>query len=324
MKIEQVNTKSTLYPALSSFIQKNGLLFNAPDWIRIYPEHQIHQCAILNNNNEVIGCFCYYSFKKAIYKLFITPPYAPDIELFYVNPSESVVGKNTFNKETSEAIAGYFDSQKHEYLNLNLPQDIIDTQPFTWRGYTSRTRYSYLIDLSPAPEVLKANLSSEKRKSLNKAEKDGVEVHETKDYELVYSLVAKSLERNEKLKNSAIIKNILFSFARNENSYAFVAKQNGRAIGATFCLINKRKSLYLFGGFDADHKHHGAGVACMWQSILKAKELGLGYFDFEGSMNASIERYFREFGGQLVPYFCVEKVKPTFKILMSLRGRRPV
>ena len=165
-----------------------------------------------------------------------------------------------------------------------------------------------------------ANLSSEKRKSLNKAEKDKLEISETKDYEKVYELVLKSLSRNDLLKNTGIIKNILFSFAKPENAYAFTASNNGIAIGTSFCLIYKDTALYLFGGFDSDNKHHGAGVSCMWQSILKAKALGLKYFDFEGSMNENIERYFREFGGELVSYSCVEKIKPALNAVMKLKG----
>ena len=79
--------------------------------------------------------------------------------------------------------------------------------------------------------------------------------------------------------------------------------------------------MYLFGGFDSENKHHGAGVSCMWQSILKAKDLNLQYFDFEGSMNETIERYFREFGGDMIQYACVEKINPILKTMLTLTKR---
>jgi lipid II:glycine glycyltransferase (peptidoglycan interpeptide bridge formation enzyme) len=166
------------------------------------------------------------------------------------------------------------------------------------------------------------NLSSEKRKSINKAQKDGLLVQQTQDYALVYSLVMKSLKRNDKDRNLTVLKNILFKFSTPANSFAFVAYNKGVAIGATYCVINQNRAIYLFGGFDAENKHHGAGVSCMWQSILKAKELNLQYFDFEGSMHVAIERYFREFGGELQPYFCVEKIKPVLGTLLKLKGHQ--
>jgi hypothetical protein len=324
LKIEIVNKQSAVYSKLQTFIAKHNLLFHQPEWISCYPQDSLHQCAILNNNDDVVGCFIYYLFKKATFKFVITPPFSPDMALFYINPAESVVGKNSFDKDLVTELASWFDKLYIPYINLNLPNEVVDTQPFIWKKYVSRNRYSYLIDLSKNKEELLNNLSSEKRKSLNKAVKDNLQVEESTDYKLVYSLIIKSLERNDKAKNIAILKHILCSFASTKNAFAFVALQEGKPIGATFCLIDRYKAIYLLGGFDSTNKHHGAGVSCMWQSILKAKDLGLAYFDFEGSMNVSIERYFREFGGRLTPYFCVEKIKPGLKLLLAIKKHNPV
>lgn len=324
MKIEKVDIHSKVRNQLQAFITKHELLFNSEEWLKNYPENAIFQCVILNNNNDVIGCFNYFQFKKTLFKFVISPPYSPNIDLFFINPAESVVGKNSFNKEMLEAIALYFESLNVPYININLPETIIDIQPFIWKGYSSKTRYSYLIDLSLTKEKLWENLSSEKRKSVSRAIKDELIIKETNDRELVYSLIKKSLERNDVAKNKTIIKNILFSFATNKNSFAFVAYHNEIPIGATFCLIVKAKAVYLFGGFDSENKHHGAGVSCMWQSILKAKELGLKHFDFEGSMDPKIERYFREFGGALVTYSGVHKIKPILKTILTLKKHNPI
>jgi hypothetical protein len=324
LKVEKVNRQSENYAALQKFIAKQELLFNSSAWLENYSGKGIVQCAILNNNNEIIGCFSYFQFKKSVFKFIISPPYAPDIDLFFINPAESVVGKNSFNKDVLEVVSQYFESLNVPYININLPSPIIDTQPFIWKGYTSRTRYSYLIDLSLSKEKLWDNLSSEKRKSVNKAVKDGLQIKASMDKELIYSLVMKSLERNDVAKNKTIVKNILFKFSNETNSFGFVAYDKDKPVGATFCLVNKTKAVYLFGGFDAENKHHGAGVSCMWESILKAKELGLKHFDFEGSMDPKIERYFREFGGELITYFSVQKIKPLLKTFLALKKHNPI
>lgn len=319
-----MDKRSGFYQSLQEFVSSHELLFNTSFWLNNYKPENIVQCAIFNKNNDIIGCFVYYTFKKAMFRFVICPPYTPHIDLYYLNPAESVVSRNTFNKEISNLLATWFDSLKADYKNLNLPSTILDTQPFTWKGYTSRNRFSYIIDLSKSTEELHANLSSEKRKSLNKASKDNLEIKETSDFETVYSLITKSLSRSDLLRNKEIIKNILFRFANPRTAYAFVALHNGVPLGVSFCIIYKQTALYIFGGFDSENKHHGAGVSCMWQSILKAKSLGLHYFDFEGSMNESIERYFREFGGELVNYACVEKITPAMQAVLKLKGKRLV
>ena len=289
MRIEAIHNQSPLYLKLQEFTGKHGLLFNSREWLSNYPVGQLVQCAILNNNDEVIGCFVYYRFKKSVFTFAISPPYTPNISLFYVNPSESVVGKHSFHKDILTEMADYFDRLGVSAVDINLPEDVVDTQPFIWKGYSSLNRYSYLLDLNQQEETLWNNLSSEKRKSINKALKDGLAITQTTDLSLVYPLVLQSLSRNGQDKNTAVIKKILFSFANPANSFAFIAHHNGTPIGASFCVINHTKAVYLFGGFDAGNKHHGAGVSCMWQSILKAKELNLACFDFEGSMQQGNE-----------------------------------
>lgn len=319
MSIVAVNKQSDLYPKLQAFITGRGLLFNSPLWLQNYAPQNIVQCAILNNNGDVIGCFLYYRFKKAMFSFAISAPFTPHIGLYYDNPSGSVVGKNSFHKDILTEVAAYFDGLGVHSVDLSLPDEIVDTQPFIWRGYASRTRYSYLIDLAKTQEELWASLSSEKRKSINKAAKDGLRIELTTDFEQVYPLIIQSLERNRQAKNTGIIKNILFSFATPANSFAFIAYHNNVPIGASFCVVARTKAIYLFGGLDAGNKHHGAGVSCMWHSILRAKALNISYFDFEGSMNPAIERYFREFGGRLVPYYNIRKTRPLLRLLMALK-----
>ena len=322
MKVEEIHSHSEQYIPLQKFVEKNKLLFNTESWLKNYNRDNIVQCAILNKNNEVIGCFMYYKFKKTTFNFIISAPFTPNIDLFFVNPAESVVGANTFNKEISEVLSSYFDKVKAHYINLNLPANIIDTQPFIWNNYQSKHRYSYIINLDDSKEKLWDNLSSEKRKSVNKATKDNLEIKEAQDFKEVYELIIKSLSRNNLAKNTQIIRNILFSFANKQNSFSYIAYHNGMALGATYCLVYKDTAMYLFGGFDSENKHHGAGVSCMWQSILKAKELGLKHFDFEGSMNENIERYFREFGGELIQYACIEKISPILKLALKIKGKQ--
>jgi hypothetical protein len=323
LKIREVTVGDPFEGTLHKFAERHHLLFNAVAWTKIYPAGQIHQCVILNNNDEVIGCFNYYTFRKAIFRFVITPPFAPSIGLFYVNPAESIVGRNSFDKELISAIADYFKSLEPHFVDINLPYGVTDTQPFTWKGFESRHRYSYICDLSLSEAELMANLSPEKRKSISKAAKDGIAVQETRDMEAVYGLVLQSLQRNKKDKNTHLIRKILHEFATPENSMAFVASRGGVPLSACFCVLGSDTAVYLFGGFDEKEMHHGAGVACMWQGMLKAKRLGKAWFDFEGSMYPGIERYFREFGGKLTPYPAITKRDWKLDLLMRLTKKKP-
>jgi len=77
---------------------------------------------------------------------------------------------------------------------------------------------------------------------------------------------------------------------------------------------------YRFNYTD-NNKHSGAGSATLWECIKKAKSLGLEKFDFEGSMNPKIEHYFRGFGGNLVPYFTVNKANIFIELALTFIKR---
>lgn len=308
---------------LRSFVEKHALFFHSSSWLDAYDD-RLTQCAILNNNQEVIGCFLYFQFRKAGFRFIITPPWTPDIALFYVNPAGSVVGRNSFVKDLMKAVSSFLSAQGASHVSLNLPGSVNDSQPFFWEGFVPRVRHTYLLDLRSTEDQLKAGLSSEKRKSLARAEKDALEVRVANDHTLLLDLVLRSLSRNNKNRNTDILAKILKRQVNGPNAIAFAAWQEQRPIAATFCLTEGRRSVYVFGGFDGDNRHHGAGVSCMWQSILEAKRRGLDIFDFEGSMDPKIERYFREFGGTLATYQCVEKTTPLMKLLFRLKGHKPL
>ena len=320
MKIIPLNTKEDLQISWKLFQEAHSGLFFSADWQQIYEGKDLRVCLILNNNADIIGAFQYLQFKKGLFKLAITPPFCPSIGLHYINPAESVVGRHSFTKDLLTAVAAYFSEQKLHFLDLALSSFITDTQPFTWNHMKAALRYSYWINLEQTEEELWAKLASEKRKSISKAIKDGLVIEQTEDFAMVANLIVDSLNRAGALNNEALIRKIIAP-AMRKHALVFTAKQNGDLMAATFCVRDGQKVIYLFGGTTAENRHHGAAVSCMWQTILLAKKQGADLFDFEGSMQPGIEKYFREFGGDLISYAAIEKRHPFLDILMRLRKK---
>ncbi len=284
-------------------------------------EKNIITIGIFNDNHELIGSFFLYKGTKWGMKYIITPPYTPNIGLIYKNPAQSRANGQAFDKEIINLIKDYFISLKPKLLMLSLPYTIKDTQPFFWNKFKVVPNYTYRLNLNKTPEELFENLTSEKRKSIKKAEKDGLNIERTEDYKMVKAMVEKTFDRKEKVVSKKYLDKILFEFANEGNSFAFVATQNGKASAAVFCIYNNKTVFYLFGGYDSQNKHHGAGVSCMWQSILHARKLGIEIFDFEGSMLIEVEKYFREFGGELIPYYTINKANLPIEMLLKLKLR---
>jgi hypothetical protein len=302
------------------FVEKNGSVFNQQAWLRIY-SNELLVLGIFNLNKELIGCFNLYLKKALGLNYVVVPPYAPSNAFVLVNPAQNTANKIAFEKEVHNLIANYLVSMKVFLIYSAFPTFVNDMQVYFWDKFKVIPNYTYQLSLNSSLDELFNNITSEKRKSIRKAQKDNLEIKLCSDYTIVLSLINKTFERREKHIDKELVSKILFEFANDSNSFAYVAYQNGNPIACAFCVYYKTTSYYLLGGYDNDNKNHGAGPACIWQSIIKAKELGITTFDFEGSMLPEIEKYFREFGGQLVPYYTINKASFLIEVALKVKKR---
>ena len=296
----------------------NSSVFNSKDWLKIYAD-KILIFGIFNYNDEFIGSFFLYQQTIKGISIISNPPFSPSCGLFFINPSENIVSKYSFDKKVLTEIAVFINNQNAIIKTFSLPTNFIDTQPFFWLNYKVIPNYTYHINLKDDLNVIYENFSIERKKNIRKALKDEIIVKKADDFNTVQQLVLKTFLRKEKKVNSYYLHKILFEFANSNNSYAFIAYQNNIPIATTFCVFDNDRAYYLLGGYDNQIKHNGAGPLCMFKSIEHAKELNLKVFDFEGSMLPEVERYFRDFGGKLIPYYTLNKANKFIEILLKFK-----
>ncbi|RME15597.1 MAG: GNAT family N-acetyltransferase [Bacteroidetes bacterium] len=291
----------------SAILSNKLSVFHDIDFLNIYLPY-IQIVGIYNESNEIIGVFYYFKKTKYFLKYIIPPPFHPYNGLIFYNSAQKEESRNSFIKEIQYLIHQYFTEKEHaHYIRFVLSPEHIDTQVFRWNNWKVKVNYTYQLSLRNSVDELFDNLSSEKRKSIRRAEKDGIVSKENEDYDTVKKLILKTFGRQKKSVNDLYLHKILKEWANSSNSFAYTAYLGAQPIATTFCVYDHSTAYYLLGGYDEQKAHHGAGVLCMWNSILKSKELGLNTFDFEGSMLPNVERYFRDFGGKLIPYFVCEK-----------------
>ena len=184
---------------------------------------------IYNANTELIGVFNVYLAEKFGIKYCIVPPFSPSNALTFINPAENSSNKITFEKEIHETISEFFSKLKSALIISAFPPSVTDTQVYFWKKYKVIPNYTYQLSLDKSEHELFENLTSEKRKSIRRAEKDNLEIVKAENFNDVKSLILKTFNRKNKKVNSVFLEKILFQFANTENSFAFVAYQNGKA-----------------------------------------------------------------------------------------------
>ena len=301
-----------------SSIADSVFLSNA--WLAIYDD-ALEAYGIFNGAEQLMGGFVLYRQKRKGITYYRNPPFMSTINLFFENMAQNKAKRLSENKKYMNAMADFLDSLSYGVLSVYLPEKHIDMQHFFWKNFKVVPNYTYQIDLEQDLELIEKNYSNERRKNIKKAAKDGVEVKLTKDLGVVKEMVSHTFNRKEKDYDQGLVRKILDSFADEDNSFAFVSYQNGKALAASFYVYDEQKVYYLLGGYDNKNKHQGAGAMAMDAAIKFSKEKGLKIFDFEGSMLPEVEKYFRGFGGDLIPYYSINKAKLPLEMALKFINR---
>lgn len=297
MEIKTIDIKSKAY---LDFVKSNGSVYNTVEWLSIYGTN----CKTMGvyENNLLQAVFNTYLFKKAIIKFCIPPPYAPDCALLVreIKNTENILEKIQLWLE-SKKNRGY--SQFRFPLSYKFNNAIENFRP---KEFKIKKHHTYVLDLSVTDDV--QNLyAAKRRQQIRRALKDELQVVKITDLQIVYDLVIQTFARQKKSIDLAFVKKILFDFANEKNSFAFAALKDGKPIIAYFCIHHNKEAFYLMGGYEEREKHIGAGPLAMNACIEHAKKIGITTYDFEGSMEPSIENYFKEFGGVKQTYLYLEK-----------------
>lgn len=296
-------------------------VFGSSQWLSVYGK-TLTLIGIYKDEHQLIGGFYFMNTKKYGFTFLKLPPYTPHCGLFFSSESKNRSSVNNFSKEILAEVCTYISSQKSALTVLAMPSSIIDLQPFIWEKYKVIPNYTYRINLLKPLEEIKSNFDSKNRNVINKAIKEDVVVVEnTLNKNELFLFFINALSSTEANIYEAELKNIFEKFAILENSFSMEARKNNELLGVVFCIYDKENCYYLLGGVNKNSGVHGVNNLLVQKSIEKAQQLGCKTFDFEGSMLKGVEKFFRSFGPELVPYYTVNKGSFWLELLLKFKKR---
>jgi hypothetical protein len=298
----------------------HGSVFNDPEWISVYGD-KLHLYGIFDNDEKLMGSF--YIFRSSLFGVpfYTTPPHTPSIGLFYSNPAKNSSNRLGVDKEVMATVSAFFKQNRFAVQRYSLPVGITDMQPFIWDKFKVVPYFTYWIDLKNSEDELQNRISPKLRNNIKKALSDGISVRQVTDYKVIEPILTETFCRQKIALDEPRIRRILYDFATPGNSFAFVAMQEDKPVSMAFCLFDREKAYYLFGGVSEGQKHEGAGALVLWKCIKHAKKAGLSCFDLEGSMIKGVEKFFRGFGGEQKSYFTVNRAPLVLELLLKFIKR---
>ncbi len=296
-------------------------VFGSAKWLSQYGS-TLKCVGIYKDELQLIGGFFYLKTKKYGFTFIKLPPYTPHCGFFYVAEGKNNSSINNFSKEIMNEVCNFFKNQNAALTILAFPFNVIDFQAFIWNKFKVTPNYTYRINLLNTEETIRLNFDSKNRTAINKAIKEGVSIHGNEvgnDHMLLFFSEILKLNGANYYKN--VLAKILNEFSDDTNSFCFNANLNGKNVGMVFCIFDKTTCYYLLGGTIKNSGVQGVNNLLVQHCIFKAKELGCNIFDFEGSMIKGVEKFFRGFGPQLIPYFTVNKAILPLEMLLKFKKR---
>jgi len=292
-------------------------LFLQYQWFDALYDDSEWDVSLVKKGDNVVGILPYVVANKKSFKI-ITPQFlSPYQGVRIIYPEgQKYSSKVGFEKEV---INGLIDQlPKVDSFKQNFLPGFTNWMPFNWKGYEQTTRYTYIInDLSDTNKVF-AGFKENIRREIRKAEKT-LTIEKTEDIDLMFQMKEKVYKSNNDIYPIPLSKlKAVYTFCKLNNcGELLIAKDVDNNIHSVLLYVwDNESAYYLHGVTDKTYKTSGSMSLLLWEAI-KRSSIKTKAFNFEGSMVESIERYFRGFGGEQVPYFQINKTNSKVLKLLN-------
>lgn len=295
------------YDRWDKFVDESpqGGLFSKSYWLKNVCENDFKLC-ILENEKEIFAGIALTNFSKNKVKMPILTQ-STGI-LFRKMDGIKNQKKLTNEKEYTNLLFDFIlEKLKIVEFNLNFNPNYNYWLPLFWKKFKQTTRYTYMIDYSKTNlEELFKSFSKGHKWTLNKIKKrEDIYIFETENFGETYEVLKKTYERQQKKigytkeKIEKIYKDLK---NRNEIKIFNISNKGDEKIQATIiCIYNEKEAYYWLGGSDDEYRNNGVHTYLIWYVINYFSKISKK-FNFGGSMIEEVEKNFRNFGGELVPY----------------------
>lgn len=167
---------------------------------------------------------------------------------------------------------------------------------------------------------------SHRKKQLRRAEREGMAVSAASDVDLLVNLHQASRHRKGLNSDEIMLRRLLTELLQESDTCALVVKnsQGEPLAGGVFHGAEDNRCIYGFGGqfrTDAPGESSRASVMLIAEAMRHASKTGKTIFDFGGSMDTGVDRFYAEFGAVKVTKWKIVRAAAWLRPL--LRWYRP-
>lgn len=281
---------------------------------------------VFDNNKNIIGGFA-FGIKKAagLISILFPPPNTLYWHILVSNRETKYQGKNISHKR--ELIQRILDilEKDMDILNFLAPNSTIDIRPYTWKGYSQKVLYTYILEINDLESTYDLFDPSLKRQ-IKKGEKSNYNINSGINPEIAETfLKLQSLSFDRQSKSFSFKKNDFLRFIAKIRDFVnlqfHIIYQDNKPVYGIALLIDNNIAYYWLAGGDPEYFDTGLNQLLLWNIIKDLKKREIKYFDFVGANTESITNYKSKYNFTLTPYYALSKQNGwKAKTLMFLKN----
>jgi hypothetical protein len=292
-----------------TFVDKSpqGDIFCYSWWLEVMTKSKFRILIIKDNNEIVAGMPLTFDAQKKVN----IPPLTRTLGVLYKNQEYK-----SRRKQTSTERKWLSELLKHlplnDFVQICMHHSIYDWLPFRWNGFNQTTRYTYIIYFEKKTiSDIQKKLDQQIKRRINLANRNGIKVEITEDFDLLYHYVSLTYER-QSLKftipynDFKLLDDILK--AKGMRLIFKAIDNNNQTHAVQYVAFNYKSAYALLGGSDTKLRQLGGPTLALWEAVSYFSDK-VEYFNFGGSDIKRIETHLRGFGGILTPYFHIYNEK---------------
>lgn len=281
-------------------------IFSRPWWLDAVSDEGYWDVILYEKNNNIYGSLPFFIKKKNIFKLSILPRLTQKLGPYFADSKFNDNEKIFSHLSKKLPYTNYFDQNCHHTIN--------NQKIFINEGFTVKNMRTCIIEDIKNINEIRNNFSKNRRYDLSKAKENNLNTNFNVNPNLFYEEHVKNLKKRGLKINYS--KNFLIRLfdacSENKSGKLIGVYDNSNNYLALCFIVWDDLYAYLIGlTTNSDNLKTGASSLLIFNSInyLIGKTKN---FDFEGSMDENIYKFYNSFGTITKNYFKIKSIKPSF------------
>lgn len=223
----------------------------------------------------------------------------------------------------TEAVCAALQQTHAPLVVLDLPAGMdVPTMP---HGAWAIERHTRQLSLQKGLDPIEW-WPSHRRKQWRRAEREGMTAERTENLDLLVALHQASRQRKGIDSNGQWLRSLLNHILQQPDTHGWVVRsaEGAPLAGGVFHGAEDGRCIYGFGGqFRTEQPGDSsrASVLMIGTAMRHATEQGCAVFDFGGSQDQGVDRFYSEFGAERIPKWRLVRIRGMWRPV--LRWRRP-